>query len=375
MAGRLDIVSEIPTLLLAGLIGSWADRIGRRNLFALGFALLASAFLLFPLTRPDWSLYAAALLAAGGAACIGTMIATVIADYPTERSRGKLVGICFFLNGVGIATMVGLPQRVPAAFQAAGLPPAEAVHATYWVAAALCLVPLLVTRFGLSPTLPARAAGLDSEPPRSLAQRLLLGLKAGRDPRVRLAFASALVSRAALSIVSGFFFLWMVEAGRAQGMTATEAYQRSGGVLVTVQIVATLWSVIVMSFIDRLDRVVALAGGAALTCIGYLTFGSVSNPFQPAMYGAAVLMGIGEMSGILTSQALIGKVAPTAIRGAVVGVFTICGGLGILLAAWIGGELFDRWRPSAPYLLMGCAAGLLCLYAVWVHFRYRAKTA
>lgn len=371
LAGKLDFIAEIPTLLLAGLFGAWADRIGRRVLYAGGFACLALGFLLFPLASPGFMLYLPVLLCACGAAAIGTMLATVIADYPTERARGKLVGACFFLNGIGIATMISVPTKLPAALRPAAGDPVMALRWTYWIVAGLCLIPLLATAFGLAPWRRRDAASAAQLPP--LAQRLLIGLKAARDPRIRLAYASAIVTRAALSIVSGFFFMWMVQAGKARGMSVEQSYAASGGVLVTVQIVATAWAAIVITFIDRFDRVVALAMGSGLTAIGYTLFGLQDDPFQPAMYGFAVLMGIGEMSGILTSQSLIGKVAPETTRGSVIGVYTICGGLGILGSALLGGWLFDVWRPSAPYILMGTASALLCCYALKVRYGERLR--
>jgi len=104
---------------------------------------------------------------------------------------------------------------------------------------------------------------------------------------------------------------------------------------------------------------------SALACGSYVWFGLVDNPFQPAMYVAAVFLGVGEMSGILASQALVGQVAPERGRGAVIGVFTLCGSLGIFFAAIVGGTLFDAWRPSAPYIVMGCVSGLLCLLSLY----------
>jgi MFS family permease len=378
LAGRLDVVAEIPTLLLAGILGALADRIGRRLIYATGFATLALSFAVFPYTSNDWTLYAAAVLGSFGAACVGTMLATVIADYPTESRRGRLVGMCFFLNGMGIASMVGVPARVPGIFEGMGYSTAEAVKITYAMVAGLCAIPFLITALGLAPR---RAQTLDAthgspqasqpqQPQVPLLTRIGQGIAAAREPAVRLAFASAAVTRAALSIVSGFFFLWMVEAGKARGMTATEAFRASGGILITVQITATFWAVFVITFIDRFDRVLAMGLGAALACVSYVSFGLVDNPFQPAMYGIAVLLGVGEMSGILASQTLIGRVAPAETRGAVIGIFTFCGGLGILLAALLGGYLFDVWRPSAPYILMGSVSGLLCCYAFWVYWRY-----
>jgi hypothetical protein len=94
--------------------------------------------------------------------------------------------------------------------------------------------------------------------------------------------------RASLSIISAFFFLWMVRAGKEQGMTPAEAYSLSGGIFVAIQLTATVWAIIVITFIDRINRVLTMAVGSALACASYTLFGLVDDPFQPIMYAAAV---------------------------------------------------------------------------------------
>jgi MFS family permease len=368
LSGLLDIVSEIPALLLSSLIGAASDRLGRRMLYAAGFLILATAYFLFPFVSYGPSLFLMVIVMACGSCLISAMLGTVIADYPRETSRGKLVGICFFLNGLGVASLVGVASQLPKLFQARGLDAFTAGQFTYWTVAALCLIPFVIVGRGLVRGLPAqRTAQLVEEPRQALFATLRIGLQAARDLRVRLAYLSAGVSRASLSVISAFFFLWMTKAGEAQGMSVSEAYARSGGIFATIQISATLWAVIVIFFIDRINRVLTMAVGAGLACASYTLFGLVGNPFQPIMFAAAVFLGIGEMSGILASQALVGQVAPERGRGAVIGVFTLCGSIGIFLAAAVGGALFDAWRPSAPYIIMGATSGLLCIAATYVY--------
>ncbi len=373
LSGLLDIVSEIPALVLSSLIGAASDKLGRRVLYAAGFVVLAGSYFLFPFVSYGPSLFLMVLVIACGSTLISAMLGTVIADYPRETSRGKLVGICFFLNGLGVATLVGVTSQLPKLFQARGLDNFTAGQYTYWTVAGLCLIPLLIVGRGLARNLPAQRASQRADRPRpSLFATLRIGLQAALDPRVRLAYLSAAVSRASLSVISAFFFLWMTKAGEAQGMSVSEAYARSGGIFATIQISATLWAVFVIFFIDRINRVLTMAIGAGLACASYTLFGLVENPFQPLMYAAAAFLGIGEMSGILASQALVGQVAPERARGAVIGVFTLCGSIGIFLAAAVGGAMFDAWRPSAPYIIMGSTSGLLCMVAIRVYRRARA---
>lgn len=370
VSGVMDVISEIPALLLSGAIGAASDRLGRRVIYGMGFAILAVGYLLFPLAQFNWTLYAMIFVTACGASLIAAMLAAVIADFPRETSRGKLVGICFFLNGLGVATLVGLATQLPKFYLAQGMDAVEAGRASYWTVAAICVIPLVLVLRGL----PRQAPGQLSEREPVLAT-IRVGIAAAKDLRVRLAYASAAVSRASLSIISAFFFLWMVQAGKQQGMTPAEALSQSSGIFVVIQITATLWAVTVITFIDRVDRVLFMAVASALASGSYVWFGLQDNPFQPAMYVAAVFLGVGEMSGILASQALIGQVAPERGRGAVIGVFTLCGSAGIFLAAIVGGTLFDSWRPSAPYVVMGCTSGVLCALATYTWIKTRARTS
>ncbi len=371
VSGTMDVISEIPALLLSGLVGAMSDRLGRRIIYGMGFAILALGYLLFPLAQFNWTLYAMIFITACGASLIAAMLSAVIADYPQETSRGKLVGICFFLNGLGVASLVGLAAQLPKMYLAQGMDPIEAGRAAYWTVAAICLIPMVIVLKGL----PRQAPGQIGER-ESLLATLRVGIDAAKDLRVRLAYASAAVSRASLSIISAFFFLWMVQVGKEQGMTPAEALSKGGGIFVAIQITATFWAMIVIAFIDRVDRVLFMTVASALACGSYVWFGLVDDPFQPAMYVAAIFLGIGEMSGILASQALVGQVAPERGRGAVIGVFTLCGSLGIFFAAIVGGTLFDAWRPSAPYIVMGCVSGLLCLlsFYTWRHSHYRLNS-
>ncbi|MEY3713883.1 MAG: hypothetical protein RL321_1503 [Pseudomonadota bacterium] len=371
VSGTMDVISEIPALLLSGLVGAMSDRLGRRIIYGMGFAILALGYLLFPLAQFNWTLYAMIFITACGASLIAAMLSAVIADYPQETSRGKLVGICFFLNGLGVASLVGLAAQLPKMYLAQGMDPIEAGRAAYWTVAAICLIPMVIVLKGL----PRQAPGQIDER-ESLLATLRVGIDAAKDLRVRLAYASAAVSRASLSIISAFFFLWMVQVGKEQGMTPAEALSKGGGIFVAIQITATFWAMIVIAFIDRVDRVLFMTVASALACGSYVWFGLVDDPFQPAMYVAAIFLGIGEMSGILASQALVGQVAPERGRGAVIGVFTLCGSLGIFFAAIVGGTLFDAWRPSAPYIVMGCVSGLLCLlsFYTWRHSHYRLNS-
>ncbi|NBW90286.1 MAG: MFS transporter, partial [Gammaproteobacteria bacterium] len=99
LGGNLAAINEIVFLIVASFIGAASDKVGRRSIYALGFAIMAAAYALYPLATREAELHVYRALFAVGAACVSAMIAAIIADYAAENARGKLVGICFFLNG------------------------------------------------------------------------------------------------------------------------------------------------------------------------------------------------------------------------------------------------------------------------------------
>jgi MFS family permease len=368
LSGNLAFYNELVFISLVSFLGAASDKLGRRPIYAFGFLVMAVAYTLYPLARDPGELLLYRLIFAVGAASVSAMLAAIIADYPLERSRGKLVGICFFLNGIGVASLVVLGGKLPQIVQSLGADPVQAGRCAYWAVAAMCFVPLVIVAFGLKPGAPAQLG--KREP---LLTTFLVGVRAARDPRVLLAYLSAMVSRGDLAIISTFFLLWMTQAGMAEGMSPADAQAKGVVFFGITQVVATLWAVCVIFFIDRFDRVLALAGAMVLAAASYISIGLIEHPFQGKMYFAAAFLGIGEMSGILASQSLVGQVAGERGRGAIIGMFSLFGAIGILAATKFGGMLFDTWRPSAPYLVVGIADAVLAVLALGVYFGTRTR--
>ena len=81
------------------------------------------------------------------------------------------------------------------------------------------------------------------------------------------------------------------------------------------------------------------------------------------MFLGAALIGMGEMCAQLSAIALIGKEAPVRGRGAVIGLFSFFGALGIM-----GSGYFRRHgcsttgRDYGPFVLVGCG-NIVVFYA------------
>ena len=82
-----------------------------------------------------------------------------------------------------------------------------------------------------------------------------------------------------------------------------------------------------------------------------------------------------EVGCIITSGVLIAQEAPERLRGSVVGIFTLSGAIGILIASVVGGVLFDNWRYSGPFVFFGAISALVFIWAIILRLRTDAGSA
>ena len=78
---------------------------------------------------------------------------------------------------------------------------------------------------------------------------------------------------------------------------------------------------------------------------------------------------MGEISGVIGSGVLIAQQAPTEIRGSVIGIFSLCGAVGIMIATGIGGILFDNWRPQGPFILFSVFSFIVAIVGLAVRHK------
>lgn len=363
LSGDLVFYNEIIVLLLIGPLGILADKIGRRPIYAAGFFFLFIGYMLYPTASSVTELTIYRMIFAVGVSCNTAMIATVQADYPQDPWRGRLIGICGLLQGLGVVLVIFIGSKLPGMYASAGADSVEAGRYAFWTFACICLFNSVILRLGLKGGTPVERPKEDGP---SFFEKLKTGIVAGKNPRIALAYVAAGVSRGDLTVVSTFFSLWLVQAGMANGYTAAEALAEGGKFFGIVQLVALLWAPVSGIIIDRFNRVTALCIAMGLASVGYLSLGAISDPTQNIMYLAAIILGMGEVNAVLAAQGLVAQEAPKEHRGAIIGVFGTFGALGILLAAKSGGWLFDNWMPAGPFVLMGIANGTLFFIALAV---------
>ncbi len=361
LAGSLTFYHEIVVLIFIAPIGALSDKIGRRPIYAAAFLLIGLGHFLYPLAEDIGQLTIYRLVYALGTAGASAMLAAVANDYPVEKSRAKMIAATMLFNAVGMVILTMYFRGLPEWYQGEGFSPKWAVAYTRWTVAAMCVVVATVAILGLKKGAPEQVK--KREP---MLSTLKVGLAAARNPRIALSYGAALVSRGDLAVLSTFFTTWLFLEGTQRGMSTTEAMAAGLKFYVIIQAAALPCAVVMGFVLDKIDRVFGLAIAMVLASIGYLSLAFVGDPLGSEMYYAAVLIGLGEITANLSAISLVGKEAPVKGRGAVIGMFSLFGALGILLVAKAGGELFDSVARVGPFILVGVANVVIFVWAVLV---------
>ena len=361
VSGNLGTWQEIVAILLINPFGWLSDRIGRRPLMIFGIFVCGIGMGLYPFATSVEELTLYRVLFAIGSACLAAMIAVVGNDYPAESSRGRMIGFGNFMNGVGVVFMTVVIAQIPAVLMARGVDNVSAGRAMFLTVAILCIASSLWFRFGLTPGTPT----VRKTPP-DWKTLMLSGILAGRNPRILLSYGAAFIGRADVSIKGMFISLWAVAAAPGAELTTAEALGRGGQLIGMLSLAGMVWVPIFGWILDRLNRVTGLAIAMGLAGLGYSSMWFVTSPLDFSMLPWFILLSLGQVSAICASVTLVGQEAAPAERGAIISMNGFFGAIGIFLAFFIGGRLFDAYGPAAPFIMVGLVQIGLCVLAVAV---------
>jgi MFS family permease len=365
LAGNLTFLSEIVVICTIGLIGAMSDKVGRKPLWVGAFAVMAVGYFVYPLATTVNELTVYRMFFALGLAGNTAMLPSVANDYAVDSSRGKLISVCFLLNGLGfILLLTPLRLLLNVFSEISDGDPVQTARYWIWTASGICLLVSTGLLIGLKVGAPAQ---LEKREP--LLATVKIGVRAAKKIRIALAYVAAVVARGDMAVLSTFFVLWLTQEGMSQGLTTGEASSVALKFYILIQVFALCWLPFMGILLDRFDRVIGLAIAMLLAGGGYLSLFLLDNPLGPQMYFVAVLVGMGEISANLASLTLIGAEAPAKGRGAVIGLFSLCGAIGILMIAKVGGTLSGMFGPIAPFMLVAGAnmvVLVLCLLVLSV---------
>lgn len=115
---------------------------------------------------------------------------------------------------------------------------------------------------------------------------------------------------------------------------------------------------------DRFGRKATLLCSSVVGFIGFLGFGCISDPTRSAaVYVFGVMMGIAQIGTIIASMSLCTDTKRSS-SGAIAGVYSFCGGIGILFLSKLGGWLSDLWA-GAPFVILSLFYVALIAATLW----------
>ena len=165
-------------------------------------------------------------------------------------------------------------------------------------------------------------------------------------------------------MVAVFLSLWITQVGLEQGMTTDEALVQAGIMFGVLQLAALVFAPIMGYLADKISRVATLAISCGLALAGYCWLGLLEVPMGAQAFPAAIVLGMGQVGAILAATALVGQEATEEATGAITGMFTLFGAIGILLSTKVGGWMFDQIGPGSPFVATGIVNGIIMLMAI-----------
>lgn len=346
--GAGDFVATLPgaayslmQFLFIPIWGRLSDRVGRRPVLLWSIAASAVGMVMLGLGHSLAWLFVARLWSGVATANIAVAQA-YIADVTTPETRARgmgLIGMAFGLGFIFGPAVGGILSHTPVPGLHIGALPAL-------VAAALSTVNLLLALRTLPESLPPAARG------KRVRRAVPLDLAAFR--------AATQMPGIGVAVALNFFVIvWF--AGMEQtfrlftddsfGMTAAG----TGAIFTVVGVVgATVQGGLVGRLARRFGEARLIIAGTVLLAVAFALLAASPlfghTPGIVALYGASVLMAMGNGIASPSLPSYVSKRAPAADQGLALGTLQSASALGRVFGPALGGILYATFNPTAPYV-------------------------
>ncbi|KAL9647683.1 hypothetical protein ABK040_015172 [Willaertia magna] len=430
LTGDLSFYNELTIIVFGAIWGVLTDILrGRKFVYIIGFFFMAAGLTLYTFATEVWQLILIRILFAIGAASTSHMLTAILGDYVVNNDRGKASGILGIVSGLGAVIAALLFLRIPKWLVSAGISNSQAGFATFLMMAFLsvisgCLVmiflkgkifPICENRRNRSSNNEDNESENSDDLQTSSSNPIIKGftrlfkiIKDGlfiapfRRPTLILAYLSSVVARGDATLITNFITLWVAQQVRLNGGSTSDGTAKGGEISGVCQVFGLLAAPFIGFFADiklrrrvtnsdstqsstmllsgntrRVARTITMSIVSLISGAGYLVLSLFNDVTSASVYAPIFLIGVGEIGVIIVSQVLVTQETPEPIRGSVSGVFTMMGGLGILIATKVGGILFDDWKPSGPFIFYAILNFILCgisiLFAILTYIGRNTK--
>lgn len=379
----LSIISQISTFALAGFVGYYSDRAGRRIFAVLGFAVLAVFFALYFYSNEiaallhipaGFSAYVCALISfvphkasefldfAPGLFTVYTIrlvlgvgfvlafpqFVTMVADYTEEKDRGKGMALNGLMMGIASITVFALVAPFIKNY---------GVETAFYLAAGLACLGVLCTGLFLNDRMPEK-----NNDKKGL--RDIIGI-VWKSPTLKASYCCSLITRADIVVASTFITTWGVMISADYGLTADQATAKAALPMVVLSLVSFLSFPVIGVLLDRWGRIQTIIMSLVLGGTGMVLLAFCTNPYTGLVFVGVALIAFGMPGTIAGANTLASDAAPRAVVGSILGGLTTMQPIGIIFFLVVGGFLFDALGTGWVFGLKGCATLIL---GAWIFF-------
>lgn len=370
ITGSLALYAEIIALFGVIMWSMAADQIGRRGVMSASIVLMGLAIVCYPHIKNvhPHMLVLRLVFSIGSSGSTAMMVAMMM---EVAHGKGGLVSGCIGVaSGLG-ATFAALCLFMVPAFLSMKYPGNN--HGLTYSHSAIggTAMALGVILFFCMPK--------DSctRPPvnhfKGWFQKLYTGIKASKEPRIALGYASSFFARADEIIITNFLSLWVakyyIENGKCQvGKSCLYALASSSTLSGYSQLVAlgtTPFFAIASEYIPK-EWAVLIAG--VVGACGCIPFAFSIDPTSKLSLGFVILIATGQYGMIISGMAMVaGNYIDRKDHAAISATYSFIGAIGIIILSKVGGVLFDKWMKGAPFLLLGIGHVLISIMSIFVY--------
>lgn len=342
--------------LFLQILGGWvSDSLGRLRAIAIGSVFGVLGYI--PLLLADtwqWLLLATAV-GAVARSLVGPSFDAFIAEHSTEQNRGRVYGIsqAIFM----IVAVVGPPLG-------GWLTGAYGFKLMLFVAGVFYFI-AMVMRLSM-----AREAAKTDKANGDHKKLSFTSLKSNIGSMVGLIFSGGLITWMLITdglrdisfqFSGNLFPVYMQEVG---GLS----YQQIGWVTSMFGLFMMLSTFPGGWLSDKVGERFCIALGMVLLSASLFILILIPDGAQWLYFVGWGVAGVGAGISGPAYQSLISKAVPQKLRGLAFGLFSTSLGVVSLPAPWIGGQLWERFGPSAPFSITAVVI-LLSVIPIWLKFK------
>lgn len=373
ITGSLALYSEIIALFGVIVWSMAADRIGRRGVMSCAIFLMGMAIVCYPHVRnvyPDMLLIKL-VFSLGSSGSTAMMVAMMM---EVAHGKGGLVSGCIGIaSGLGATFAALCLFMVPAYLTMIYTKPNQGTMLSHSAIGGTTMIVSIILFF----CMPKDSC---TRPPvnhfKGYFKKLYTGVKAGKDLRIALGYASSFFARADEIIITNFISLWVaqyyIDEGKCKAGTlclyASASSSTLSGYSQLVALGTTPFFALASEYIPK-EWAVFIAG--VVGACGCIPFAFSIDPTSKLSLGFVILIATGQYGMIISGMAMVaGNFIDRKDHAAISATYSFIGAVGIIIISKLGGVLFDKWMKGAPFLLLGIGHCLICLMSL-ITYTYR----